>query len=808
MTFFVIIDFMDTMRLWIINWLKHRGNGHHLKSIAKLFFALWIPFVLIVTGIFVGIIHIDTKLELNTLATHEVAQTELAAQLIANKIRLASMDIDLYARSPTLRIYASTGKITERNRFLLAAKNVINEKPIYQNIAYLDKNGIVDMYIENIGNTATVFNPLPSNIATLHNLYLKTINQIDNETTVIDTFSQLKSRQPNDPILYLSKVIQGQNGEKNTVIIFGLNKSELTKNTINMLSNHADISIMNTDGLTINQPDQMNPLLTKAIQHDQANEESNWNKILKNAQGSISDNDAIIAFSTLNPLSAVKPSLHASAGETLINEKPWKIISYIPPEKTPDATFTRYPHLFILYLICVALVSILAGFMTKIIFNRRQVSKQLAATAIEMQDLYENAPCGYHSLDKHGKIIRINSTELSWLGYTRKEIVGKKKFTDFLTPESQQRFEYNFKHLITHGSLHDIEYELVCKNDQRIDIILNSTAIYNAKGQYIQSRTTLHNITARKQMERALKESEERSRNIMEFAPIGMAIISLSDKIIHANKQLCEMLGFGKGELQHITLSQLTHPADLEHITQRLNEMMNNNLPFLKHEMRYICKNGELVWAQVTTTLMRDNVSNQPLYFISQFENITERKLYAEKIHQLAYHDSLTNLPNRQQLKEKLNHILAHAERHHECFAIFFIDVDNFKHVNDTYGHDAGDDLLKQIASRLKSNVRATDIVARPGGDEFVIVLTSINDLRYIHSIADKIQHALNQPLIIQDKPYIATCSIGIARYPVDGTTMTELVKRADIAMYGAKTAGKNQHQLYQEKAVIDDIHN
>lgn len=795
---------MDTLRTRITSWFKKHGNGHLIKPITKLFIALWIPIALSITGIFFGIIQIDTQLELATLASHEAAQTELATRLISNKIRSAAMDVDLYTRSATLHIYAVSRKASERNRFLLGTSNVINEKPIYQSITYINQRGQVDMNTERVNNVAKHFKPLPAKIETLQKIFNMTMARPNNDMIVVDT-SSLPNASTSEPILYLSKAMLGQNGEKIAVIIFGLNRNELTNSTINIINDHLNISLVNSDGVTIKPPEQYKKPLLAAIKESQETKESIWDQILNGEQGSFDYDGALIAYSTLYPSAAINPSNKLSINADPGIEKSWKVVSYLPANKTPSVTFSRYPHLMILYLVSIALASILAMFMTIAIHKRRQVSKKLATTVREMEDLYENAPCGYHSLDKNSVIIRINATELAWLGYKRSEVVGKKKFTDFLSEESQKRFDYNFKYLIEHGSLHDIEYQLVCKNDQRIDIILNSTATYNAKGHYIQSRTTMHNITARKQMENALRESEERSRNIMEFAPIGMAIVSLNGKFMHANKQLCDMMGFEKSELLKISLSQITHPNDLAHDETSLNEIVNNDLPFLKREIRYICKNGELVWSQVITTLLRDNNTKKPLYFISQFENITERKSYTEKIRQLAYHDSLTNLPNRQQLKECLQEVITHSERNHECFAIFFIDIDNFKQVNDVYGHDAGDDLLKQIAARLKSNVRTTDIVARPGGDEFVIILTAINDLRYIHTIADKIRNALNQPVMLEDHSHMATCSIGIARYPIDGTTMTDLIKRADIAMYSAKNAGKNQHQLFQEETAIEE---
>lgn len=177
--------------------------------------------------------------------------------------------------------------------------------------------------------------------------------------------------------------------------------------------------------------------------------------------------------------------------------------------------------------------------------------------------------------------------------------------------------------------------------------------------------------------------------------------------------------------------------------------------------------------------------------------DVTERKWMEEKIKHMAFHDSLTSLPNRILFNDRLTLALAHAHRNKEMLAVLFLDLDRFKSINDTLGHTAGDLLLHEIANRLKSCIREEDTVARFAGDEFTLLLSGINEAEDVHSIARKILDAIRQPLMIREHELYITASIGIAIYPNDGEDAETLLKNADTAMYHAKEQGRNNYQFY-----------
>jgi diguanylate cyclase (GGDEF)-like protein/PAS domain S-box-containing protein len=207
-------------------------------------------------------------------------------------------------------------------------------------------------------------------------------------------------------------------------------------------------------------------------------------------------------------------------------------------------------------------------------------------------------------------------------------------------------------------------------------------------------------------------------------------------------------------------------------------------------------KDGEtfLEWQTITIIPAPEG---EPARYISVFNDITELWRKDEYIRHLAFHDALTDLPNRALLIERLNHQTAIAKREQRLLAVMFLDLDRFKFVNDNFGHDVGDDLLKAVAQKLLALVRQSDTVARLGGDEFVIVLNNPESQAEVTHIADRVVTIINEPMEFCGKTAQVGTSIGIAMYPINGDTPAELIKSADTAMYAAKAAGKNTHRFF-----------
>lgn len=245
------------------------------------------------------------------------------------------------------------------------------------------------------------------------------------------------------------------------------------------------------------------------------------------------------------------------------------------------------------------------------------------------------------------------------------------------------------------------------------------------------------------------------------------------------------------------------HPADRKIAEKLKNELHTTERHTYKY--RIIRSDGQTRWIQNSTTPVMDS-SGRPIKVNGMIIDITEQKQAEEAIKYMAYHDELTGLPNRSFLRDYFKELICKAKKNDLIIAILFIDLDRFKVVNDILGHDIGDLLLKQVATRLKDCIRKTDIVARQGGDEFIILLDDGISKKETEFIANKVLRILSYPFNLSGHEVYITPSIGISLYPQDGFSAEYLIKNADMAMYDAKSKGKNNYQFYSSRIDENNI--
>ncbi len=296
-------------------------------------------------------------------------------------------------------------------------------------------------------------------------------------------------------------------------------------------------------------------------------------------------------------------------------------------------------------------------------------------------------------------------------------------------------------------------------------------------------------------MMRHVAESEARFHSAFDTAPIGMAIVSVEGRVQMINPALCKIFGYDEAEFLQLNLKSITYPDDLEMTMSRLQEVVDNKVTVVRFEKRYYHKSGRLIWALVNASLIPVGTENTS-YFIVQIQDISLQKEEEELLQYKAHYDTLTGLANRTMLEDSMNMTIAASQRSNKSFAVFFLDLDKFKEINDNLGHDAGDRLLQILAERLKLELRKNDIVARIGGDEFVLVLTELHDYKTAAMFAERIINSLLKPITIQRHELFVTASIGISFYPSDGAESSALLKSADNALYRAKNAGRNNYQF------------
>jgi diguanylate cyclase (GGDEF)-like protein/PAS domain S-box-containing protein len=298
----------------------------------------------------------------------------------------------------------------------------------------------------------------------------------------------------------------------------------------------------------------------------------------------------------------------------------------------------------------------------------------------------------------------------------------------------------------------------------------------------------LHDITD-------LRESEERFRSAFENAPIGMAIADVDGIILRANPAYGRILGWPHEELVGRSVHEITHPDDRETSVAEMHHLVQSGSEGYQIEKRYIHRNGHIVWVSVSVSCVYEDESGPHL--LGQVEDITERRALRERLAFAAIHDPLTGLPNRELFTDRLDVALRRAARTGRQVAVMFLDLDRFKLINDSLGHDVGDQVLCAVASRLSSVTRASDTLARFGGDEFTVLCDEVDESAAL-DMAQRLMTTIARPLSLATGEVFVSMSVGIA-LSQPGQTGAVVLRNADVAMYRAKDRGPARIETYRE---------
>jgi len=303
-----------------------------------------------------------------------------------------------------------------------------------------------------------------------------------------------------------------------------------------------------------------------------------------------------------------------------------------------------------------------------------------------------------------------------------------------------------------------------------------------------------HAEKERMELEVGLREVRERFESGFANAPIGMALLDMSGAWLQVNNALCRITGYVEDDLKATTLDAITHPEDVGLAANDLQRLLAGQTPNYQVEKRFRHAWGHYVWVLLTVSVVRD-VQGRARYTIKQVQDISERKERVRQIEHLVDHDFLTGLYNRRWFERELAREVERASRYGTPGAVFVIDLDHFKDINDSLGHKAGDDLLKGVAGLLKQRARQADVLARLGGDEFALLLPQTS-AGHAEIVADEIVKTLSRRMAASaGQSVVVTASVGVAIS--DGLTDTQLLAYADLAMYEAKEAGRNRFAVY-----------
>ena len=368
----------------------------------------------------------------------------------------------------------------------------------------------------------------------------------------------------------------------------------------------------------------------------------------------------------------------------------------------------------------------------------------------------------------------------------------------FFTPQSVQLMRASYFDSVNQPATHDLEVEAITAKGQRIWLHAVGTSLWQ-DGRLVSRTTVVQNITEAKLARMALKDSENLWKLALESTGDGVWDWHIPSGVEHYSRRLIEMYGFSEGEIADtaMELDQRSHPEDVAQMEQDREAHFRGLTPTYHNEHRVRCKDGNWKWVLSRGMVINRDSEGRPLRMIGTHTDITERKNAEALIRQQAFFDTLTGLPNRRMLRDRLEQEIKRCKRDVHQLAILFIDLDHFKEVNDTLGHDSGDQLLVQAGSRIRACVRDCDTVARMGGDEFTVILTDIANADHLEALLQKILRSMDDLFQIGDEQVFVSASIGITLYPLDATDIEDLYKNADQALYVAKGEGRNRFSFF-----------
>lgn len=398
-----------------------------------------------------------------------------------------------------------------------------------------------------------------------------------------------------------------------------------------------------------------------------------------------------------------------------------------------------------------------------------------------------------------GVLLDCSNTFCEMSGYTREEVLSQDVRALNLWVNPEQRIMFR-ELLLRDGQIDNFEFQLRRRDDSVRTMQISARQITLDSGPMMLSAA--HDISDRKKAELDLQESAFHTQAILDNMFDGVVTINIKGVIESINKAACSIFGYRQEEVIGHNITALMppyfkdkHNSYLQHHQHTLDTPVTNTL----REVEGLRKNGSVFPMSLSISkVMRD----KGITFVGVIRDISQQRQDEEEIHHLAFYDALTNLPNRRLLFDRLQQAILTSSRTDQHGALMFLDLDHFKQLNDTLGHDIGDILLQQVADRLQACVREGDSVARMGGDEFVILIESLSTnpneaATQTELIADKILAALGGPYTLREHAYVITPSIGIVVFLHQTETMDELLKKADVAMYQAKTVGRNNARFF-----------
>ncbi len=431
------------------------------------------------------------------------------------------------------------------------------------------------------------------------------------------------------------------------------------------------------------------------------------------------------------------------------------------------------------------------GFISMIrdITERKLAETKLMESEKELSAILDSIQDTYYQTNSKGMLTRVSPSVERLLGYKPQELIGSNLASLYFDPALREAFLLELAN--NNGIVQNRETQLRHKNGSPIWVSTNAHYRLNQSGYMTGVEGIARDITQLKYAE----DLRNRLGRILDNSSNEIFIIDAKSlRFIQVNRGALQNLGYTAQEMEAMTPIDITPEFTQESFKTLVEPLYQDEKEEIVFKAHHLRKQGTLYPVEVCLQL---SLQDTPPVFVAFIQDITERIQAERKLQHMAHHDSLTTLPNRILFAQNLEQSLARSNRHNMAVAVMFLDLDRFKIINDTLGHDIGDKALQALSGRLNSCVKQGDSVARLGGDEFAIVLENISSPDDVAPTARKILELLSRPFLIDGHELFITTSIGISLYPADGTDTQTLLKHADIAMYRAKDQGRNTYRYY-----------